>query len=482
MTSEQDLEAGDELPRFLLTPAVSAERMIANMRSAIARDLPQATECRAHGLTMSVAAGGPSLTDTYRDLDGFIVAVNGSLKFLLDREIKDGASYGCGIMDAGEHIADLIVADRRVRYYVASLCDPKVFDKLEGCDVRLWHVSPESTEDAAGVKALLDEAYPDHWHAIGGGCTMGLRWINLGYFLGFRTFKLHGLDSSFREGATHAYPDRADTKDQIEFAGRLTRPNFLAQIYDFFGTLNRFNEPDLEPITIEVFGDGLLQDQWSERFAGSERGAVRIGVSQVPLIVCVKTGDKYGPEYVTKLRDGVARHLNAPHDFVCFTDQPVEGVRCYPLPADLPGWWAKMGLFKLKRKLIYFDLDVVITGDLAPLIAHDGIGIIKDWWLPGFNSSVMKLTGNEGAVWDKFAGAPHDNMRSCPMGDQQFITRHMTGAATFPREFFPSYKANRCQDAPTKGAMAVIFHGEPKPHQCGGWVADAWRNAPSTQE
>lgn len=464
MTATHNTGTGGEVAaRFHLTPAVSAERMIANMRSALSRGLPEVTPCKPHGLTLSVAGGGPSLLDTYQELDGVIAGVNGSLAFLLSHEIKDGASYVCGIMDAGEHIADMIVADPNVRYYVASVVDPKVFDKLSGCDVRLWHVSPESTSDPDGVESVLNEFRSDGWRAIGGGCTMGLRWINLGYVLGFRKFKMHGMDSSFRKGSTHAYPDRADTKDRIEHNGYETRPNFLAQVYDFFGTINRFSEPDIEPIDIDLYGDGLLQSEWREFLATNE---------PKPLFVCVKTGDKYGPEYVTKLRNGIARNFSGEHNFVCFTDKPVDGVRCYPLPADLPGWWAKIGLFKLARPMIYFDLDVVVTGDLTPLTKIGRFSILKDWWWPGFNSSVMVLTGNERHVWERFRP---EMMASLPMGDQEWITKQMPGAALLPPEWFPSYKANKCADECPDKALAVIFHGEPKPHQCGGWVADNWK-------
>lgn len=459
----KEMEAGDKISRFYLTPAVSAEKMLSNMRAAIALGLPQITECKAHGLTLSVAAGGPSLADTYQDLTGYIAAVNGSLAFLLDRGVKPGASYCCGVMDAGEHIADALVADPKVRYYVASICDPAVFKKLKGCDVRLWHVTPQSTQDAEGVKALLDETYLDNWHAIGGGCTIGLRWINLGLFLGFRKFELHGMDSSFRAGSTHAYPDRADTKDRIVYAGRETRPNFLAQLHDFFGVLNRVHRPDHERIEINVHGDGLLQDEY--KLWRDERSP------ELPLICCVKVGEKYSQEYVTKLRDGIARNLKLPHRFVCFTDDPVPGVECVPLPADLPGWFAKIGLFKICRPLVYFDLDVVITGDLSRLMDWDGFGIIEDWWQTGFNSSVMKLTGNEGDVWRKFSRSV---MKKFP-GDQDFITACLPKAATFPPDYFPSYKADRCQKAVPANAMAVIFHGFPKQPDCGGWVAEQWR-------
>ena len=192
------------------------------------------------------------------------------------------------------------------------------------------------------------------------------------------------------------------------------------------------------------------------------------------LIACVKTGDKYGPEYVRRLQSGISRHLpkHDGHVFTCFTDNPVEGVLCEELPEALPGWWSKIGLFKLREPLIYFDLDVVITGDLSPLLAWQGFGAIKDWIFHGFNSSVMCLTGNEN-VWDKFHGVSIDDY---PQGDQQFISECIpTEGRTFPAEWFPSYKFQCCQSAPPPGALACIFHGRPKPHECDGWVSQQWR-------
>lgn len=195
-------------------------------------------------------------------------------------------------------------------------------------------------------------------------------------------------------------------------------------------------------------------------------------------IACVKIGQKYGPEYVRRLQAGVKRHLppNLGATFVCFTDIAVPGVLSERLPTDLPGWWAKVGLFKLREPMIYFDLDVVITGSLAPLLGWDGFGVIKDWWLPGYNSSVMCLTGKEAHVWDNFAKDPNAAMRHCYLGDQQWVTEQLPDAKTFPPHFFPSYKANKCFDAPPSDAIAVIFHGEPKMHQITtGWVPEHWK-------
>lgn len=238
---------------MIVAPATSPGRMLQNMRSALSRGLPEVAGCRRHGLTLSVAGGGPSLADTMRQLTGMVAAINGSQKFLTEHGIVPNV---CGILDAGAHMPDVITADRRVRYYVASICDPGVFDKLKDCEVRLWH--PTSV---TGGEGLLELRGGD-WLQIGGGSTMGLRWVNLGYVMGFRTFHLHGFDSSFRDGQTHAYQDRERGGDIITVAGRKTRANFLEQVSDFFAMLDMFGR-DAPDARFEVFGDGLLQDQWA---------------------------------------------------------------------------------------------------------------------------------------------------------------------------------------------------------------------------
>ncbi len=243
---------------FGLKTSESAEVMLDHVRSAHARKLPLVRMCRAHGHTLCVAGGGPSLEDTYKKLDGYIVSINASQTWLKDRNILPDA---CGILDPSPHVADLIDVDKRVRYYVAATCHPSVFDKLDGCAVSLWY--PSGTPGSADLVKELD---PDSWFTIGGGTTMGVRWLNLGYILGFRRYDLHGLDSSFRGGQTHAYPDRRDGDDEPSFKmdGYATRMNFQGQVADFFLTLKRFLEDDIEPVAIEMFGDGLLQHKWRE--------------------------------------------------------------------------------------------------------------------------------------------------------------------------------------------------------------------------
>ncbi|MGI9153122.1 MAG: glycosyltransferase, partial [Rubrivivax sp.] len=66
------------------------------------------------------------------------------------------------------------------------------------------------------------------------------------------------------------------------------------------------------------------------------------------IVLCMKWGTKYGPEYVNRLYAMVARHLREDFEFVCLTDL-VRGVRAVvrflpmprmELPAGIPerGW------------------------------------------------------------------------------------------------------------------------------------------------
>jgi len=242
------------LSNLRLEPAVSPATMLEHMRSALSRGLPKVRPCKPHGHKMCVLAGGPSLADTVVHREGYLAAVNGSLRWLLERDIVPNA---CGILDPGAHMADMIEVHRDVTYFVASICHQAVFDKLieARCHVVLWH--PSGTP---ACEDFLQAHDPLGWFMVAGGCTMGLRWFNLGYVCGFREFAFHGLDSSFRAGATHAYADRADAKEHIEIAGRSTRLNFVNQVQDFFAVMKRFGMNDMQRTGIEVFGDGLLQD------------------------------------------------------------------------------------------------------------------------------------------------------------------------------------------------------------------------------
>ena len=126
------------------------------------------------------------------------------------------------------------------------------------------------------------------------------------------------------------------------------------------------------------------------------------------IVLCMKWGTKYGPEYVNRLYAMVRRHLRGDFGFVCLTDRS-EGIRaevmCRPIPPlDLPPGipergWNKLTTFAadlhgLSGTALFLDLDVVIVGDITPLFEAPGeFLIIHDWkrpWRVTGNSSVYR--------------------------------------------------------------------------------------------
>lgn len=231
-----------------MVPAYDPSMVLDHMRVNVKRNLPEVKVCRPHAHKLSVAGGAPSLQDTKDELDGYICGINGSVPYLYDNGIK---AQACGVLDPHVDIEPI----KGVHYYVSSMAKPEVFEALKDCHVVMWHSS-----GPIGAEEVLKERDKDYL-LIGGGSTMGLRWLNLGYTIGFRDFHLHGLDSSYRDGETHAYKDH-DRTQMMTVNGRQTSPNFVQQVSDFPVIMDRFAQDDMDKINVQLYGEGLLQDSY----------------------------------------------------------------------------------------------------------------------------------------------------------------------------------------------------------------------------
>lgn len=203
-------------------------------------------------------------------------------------------------------------------------------------------------------------------------------------------------------------------------------------------------------------------------------------------VACVRTGDIYGIEYVAKLRDMVARYLPMPHRFVCLTDQPetLDGVEM--IGVSLPGWWAKMAVFSLPGKRIYFDLDTVIIGDLSPLAEIDApfatcanfTRAVNPAYPCRYGSCIMVMADGFGDdVWQAFSAESDRIMASCRYGDQQAIEQLYPDAVLLQDVLPEGYLVGRrdfTDQKPDKAAV-MIFAGPHKPHNTPHkWLREAW--------
>lgn len=185
-------------------------------------------------------------------------------------------------------------------------------------------------------------------------------------------------------------------------------------------------------------------------------------------IACVlKSGGIYDPTWVERLRAGVAQNLPVTHRFVCLSDVEVPCERI-ALTQGWPGWWSKIELFRaglFKGRVLFLDLDVLVTGDLWPLLNGSGFRICKDWWLAGFNSSVMAWDAGDTEIFERF----NPEIMSRLHGDQDWIGECRPDAQIFDPELVVSYKAH-CQRGLPHNARVVCCHGRPKPNK----IMDEW--------
>jgi hypothetical protein len=204
----------------------------------------------------------------------------------------------------------------------------------------------------------------------------------------------------------------------------------------------------------------------------------------------VRWGDKYGDEYVLRLRAMVDKHLAEPHVFVCFTERPIAGIYCRALPSALPAWWAKLGLFRpglIDGTKLYLDLDVVATGPLDVFVRRKVSDMGKLWALDDFsyslrtpkpfiddytrgllggagtcNSSVMCWNGDVPAqAWHSFTPEVMERLH----GDQNHLTQvlYPDRLALYPPGLACSYKYHVLNGQ--RFGSLTVFHGTPKCHE-----------------
>lgn len=227
-------------------------------------------------------------------------------------------------------------------------------------------------------------------------------------------------------------------------------------------------------------------------------------------ILCVRFGNKYGIDYVEKLRNMASRNIKMSYEFVCLTDDPtpISNVRLIlqPNAGYSKGWWHKLHMFDhklpLKGRILYFDLDVIICGNLDKLIrfSEDKFLGIRDFnrkfhahWR-SLNSSVMSWThGKEKQVYEMFKENKNAALRL--HGDQDWIWRNCKDRLDFfPDPWIQSYKweiRNRDELTVTNGkrnfksqndnirpsdeCSVVVFHGDPNPSEVKDkFVVDNW--------
>lgn len=194
----------------------------------------------------------------------------------------------------------------------------------------------------------------------------------------------------------------------------------------------------------------------------------------VTVCAVLRSGGEYRHHHVEALAAGVAEHLPGA-DFVCLTDMRPERTIFAQMRHGWPGWWSKLELFRpglFAGRILYLDLDTVITGDLSEIAAYVGpFAMLSDFLRPERPASgVMAWQADcEPArrVWDAFIQAPDYAMQTSG-GDQAFIRSVLGDDVDRLQDLVPgqiaSYKVHvRDTGRVPSGTRLVCFHGKPRP-------------------
>lgn len=236
------------------------QQIVRNVHHNIRLGVEQVRVYAPQETQVALCAGGPSLPAHYDDirrlqLEGAEVVAVGNVGAQL--AAVGIHPNGHVLMDGVPRNRTFVVGTAQTRYFVASQCDPSVFEALRHHQrVYIWHAGGLPEE-----KEILSEWYgTGGFFLILGGSYITLRAITLLHVLGYRWLHVFGFDSCLMEDAHHAYPQpNADGQriEEVTVGGRTFRCNWwmLDQADQFIQSVRagRFGEAELA-----IHGDGLI--------------------------------------------------------------------------------------------------------------------------------------------------------------------------------------------------------------------------------
>lgn len=183
-----------------------------------------------------IFGAGPSIKETYKEADGDVIAINSAIGFLLDHGVVPRWAM---LWDASPLVENFAVPHPDITYLVASRCHPKVFERLRGCKVVVWHAGGD--HDIVNVlqrpEVIAKQAQEEP--LINGGSAGVTRAIFVAVALGYRDLHIFGADSSYLNDDTHVRGSVVPEKDVFFAIGNnppkwfRTTPEWAAQVEEY---------------------------------------------------------------------------------------------------------------------------------------------------------------------------------------------------------------------------------------------------------
>lgn len=251
------------------------ETMLENVRTNIRHQgLGKVWPCKPMDRedAIAIVTGGPSLLDTLDELRAAIadgarcVSLANATHVLLENGIRPSAQV---LLDAKPRNAEFAHDVPGCTYFLASQCDPSVFERVmsfsqmngySGFEAKegqqriiLWHAVNSDEE----LQAVMDLGEP--WVPVQAGSTITLRALRLFQILGYWRFHVFGMDSCMMGGRHHAYEQPAADHLRVADIGCNGRRFDVTgwqihQVMEFMKFCRLF----AQELEMSVHGDGLI--------------------------------------------------------------------------------------------------------------------------------------------------------------------------------------------------------------------------------
>lgn len=233
-------------------------------------NLPEYWKIKGHNNSIALVGGGPSLKDHIQELKKFetILVCGSSHDYVRENDIIPTYAAICDPDPVSINYYNRLHPE--TKYLLSSAVDEKILNHFKGYNTILWHChSPDYNKDE------IEKLEGIEYHGISGGCTVGLRAINIALMLGYTNIHFFGFDSCLNDEECHAYSVSQEEKTNF---GKLYTIKLrdisggdhpgekiytcvgyqLAQAHafkDFFLNFGKLFSPTFH-------GEGLLPDYW----------------------------------------------------------------------------------------------------------------------------------------------------------------------------------------------------------------------------
>ena len=140
---------------------------------------------------VALAGGGPSIKRHLEELRQFqtIVSCGSAHDYLIENGITPTFAVACDPDPVTQ--AYFQNPTQKAIYLLSTHADPQLYEHLADYKIATWNCY---TDESDAQLAWAENDGPN-WHAVGGGCTVGLRALSLMMLLGFQDIHFFGFDS-----------------------------------------------------------------------------------------------------------------------------------------------------------------------------------------------------------------------------------------------------------------------------------------------